>query len=150
MSKGFSPKRKAWPSLAAWLCLATAPTFAQTRVALVSTCGGEAGQNVLALADAVLSAETNIVLVERREVERVLDEQKLTRCGLSDSAQALAVGKLLGVEVFATLETFPSSCVMESNPTLFGISKLISFAFRAFAISSPSFLFSYLKANAAI
>jgi len=78
-------------------------------VALVSTCGGEAGQNVLSLAEAKLSAGKDIALVERTLVERVLDEQKLTRCGLSDSAQALAVGKLLGVEVFATLETFPDS-----------------------------------------
>jgi hypothetical protein len=93
--------------LPALLMSLSLPASAQTRVALVSTCGGEAGQNVLALADAALSAETNMVLVERREVERILNEQKLTRCGLSDSAQAIAVGKLLGVEVFATLETFP-------------------------------------------
>jgi len=109
MSKGTSFKRIVWLSLAAWLCLAVTPTFAQTRVALVSTCGGEAGQNMLALAEAKLSTEKDIALVERTLVERVLDEQKLTRCGLSDSAQALAVGKLLGVQVFATLETFPGS-----------------------------------------
>ena len=82
---------------------------AMTRVALVSTCGGEAGQNVLALAEVKLSAEKDVALVERTLVERVLDEQKLTHCGLSDSAQALAVGKLLGVQVFATLETFSGS-----------------------------------------
>jgi hypothetical protein len=98
-----------WLWLALWGCLAAARAHAETRVALVSTCGGEAGQNVLALAEAKLSAEKDIALVERHEVERVLDEQKLTRCGLSDSAQALAVGKLLGVQVFITLETFPGS-----------------------------------------
>jgi hypothetical protein len=82
---------------------------AETRVALVSTCGGNAGEKVLALAEAKLSTEKDMALLERHEVERVLDEQKLTRCGLTDSAQALAVGKLLGVEVFATLETFHGS-----------------------------------------
>jgi hypothetical protein len=91
-----------------WICL-TATVHAATRVALVSTCGGDAAGNVLALAEAKLAATTNIVLVERAQVERILNEQKLVRCGLSDSAQALAVGKLLGVEVFATLETFPGS-----------------------------------------
>jgi hypothetical protein len=93
----------------ALLCLSVGTTNAQTRVALVSTCGGDAGEKVLALAEAKLSKEKDIALLERTLVERALDEQKLTRCGLSDSAQAVAVGKLLGVEVFATLETFPSS-----------------------------------------
>ena len=103
-------RSKTWLPLALWfLCLSLVTAHAQTRVALVSTCGGESGQNVLALAEAKLSAEKGVALVERALVERVLDEQKLTRCGLSDSAQALAVGKLLGVEVFATLETFPDS-----------------------------------------
>lgn len=102
-------QRRALRWLVLLVCLAAARAHADTRVALVSTCGGEAGQKVLALAEARLSADKDIALVERREVERVLDEQKLVRCGLSDSAQALAVGKLLGVEVFATLETFPGS-----------------------------------------
>jgi hypothetical protein len=97
------------PLLLALLFSFTAPLYAETRVALVSTCGGEAGQNVLALAEAKLSMGKDVALVERALVERVLDEQKLTRCGLSDSAQALAVGKLLGVQVFAAVETFPGS-----------------------------------------
>lgn len=91
-----------------WLCL-TATSNAATRVALVSTCGGDSGRNVLALAEARLSARPEIVLVERKEVERILSEQKLVRCGMSDAEQAVAVGRLLGVEVFATLETFPGS-----------------------------------------
>ena len=100
---------KARLPLTAWLCLAATTVFAQTRVALVSTCGGKAGDDVLALAEAALSPDPNIVLVERAEVQRILQEQKLTRCGLSDAEQAVAVGKLLGVEVFAALETYPDS-----------------------------------------
>ena len=81
---------------------------AATRVALVSTCGGEAGADVLALAQTKLATEPEIVLVERSEVERVLREQKLWRCGLSSYDQAVAAGRLLGVEVFAALEVLPS------------------------------------------
>lgn len=92
-------------AIAFLLAAVTAP--AATRVALVSTCGGEAGQNVLALAEVELSARQDIVLVERREVERVLEEQKLMRCGLSEAAQAVAAGRFLGVQVFACLETVP-------------------------------------------
>ena len=36
-------------------------------------------------------------------------EQNLIECGLSQAQQALAVGKLLGVEVFAALETYPEA-----------------------------------------
>jgi hypothetical protein len=93
---------------AIWLlCFSLQTASAQTRVALVSTCGGEAGQNVLVLADVALSADTNVVLVERREVERVLQEQNLMHCGLSEAGQAVAAGQLLGVQVFASLETVP-------------------------------------------
>ena len=49
-------RRKAWLPLAVWLCFTAASTFAEARVALVSTCGGAAGQNVLALAEAALRA----------------------------------------------------------------------------------------------
>jgi hypothetical protein len=80
---------------------------AQTRVALVTTCGGDTGADVLALAEAKLSQQAGIELVERREVERVLQEQNLAVCGLSGYAQALTVGKMLGVKVFAALEIFP-------------------------------------------
>ena len=80
---------------------------AATRVALVTTCGGEASADVLALTEAQLSQQPDIVLVERREVERVLEELKLVQCGPSQSQQAVATGKLLGVEVFVSLETIP-------------------------------------------
>ena len=86
----------------------TTRLHAATTVALVSTCGGEAGQNVLALAETALSAEADITLVDRREVERVLHEQELVRCGPSEADQAVTVGKLLGVQVFASLETVPN------------------------------------------
>jgi len=97
-----------WLWLALWVCLAVARAHAETRVALVSTCGGQAGQDVLALAETALSAEAEITLVERREVERVLQEQELMHCGMSEAGQAVAVGRLLGVQIFASLETVPN------------------------------------------
>jgi len=78
-------------------------------VALVSTCGEKAENHVLELAEVLLGTQPDIVLVERREVERVFSEQKLMLSGLGDSDKAMAIGKLLGVEVFAVLEIFPSS-----------------------------------------
>jgi len=107
MNLAFNQSRH-WLWLPVWVCLAVARARAETRVALVSTCGGEAGQNVLALADAALSADTNIALVERREIERVLQEQKLMHCGLSEAEQAVTVGRLLGAQIFASLETVPN------------------------------------------
>jgi hypothetical protein len=76
------------------------------RVALVSSCTGGVAENELALATAALSKEPGVTLVERSEVERVLQEQHLQRCGLSDPRQAVATGKILGVEVFATVESY--------------------------------------------
>jgi len=89
--------------------LSTVVSQADTRVALVSTCASSVGQDVLALAEVKLVTEKDIVLVERLQVERILQEQKLAVCGLNGYTQALTVGKLLGVEVFAALEIFPNS-----------------------------------------
>ena len=100
-----------WQTLACFmlgLVWCSLPVNAATRVALVSTCGGESEKDLLALATAKLSAEPGIELVERAEVERVLQEQKLWRCGLSSYGQAVAAGKLLGVDVFAAVEVLPN------------------------------------------
>lgn len=103
--------RRVIVSLPMLICLAEVAgrSDAATRVALVSTCGGEVGADSLALAEARLSQVPEVAVVERIRVERVLTEQKLWRCGLGDTEQALTVGKLLGVEVFAALETIPDS-----------------------------------------
>lgn len=91
------------------LLLQPAMLWAQTnlppvRVALVSTCGGDSFANELALAGAKLSKAGDIALVERAHIQRVLEEQNQWRCGLSDAQQALAAGRLLGVELFAAVE----------------------------------------------
>jgi hypothetical protein len=92
-------------------CGAAFSVRAATSVALVSTCASDTGKNMLALAEARLSGEKAIVLVERSQVERILQEWKLWQCGLGDPNQALVAGRQLGVQVFAMLEVLPG----ESN-----------------------------------
>jgi hypothetical protein len=101
----------AWLIAGGWAVAAT-PLGAQTnalpvRVALVAAWAGETNANVAALATAGLSREPGVTLIERDQVERVLREHQLARSGLLGARQALAVGKLLGVDVFAVLENFP-------------------------------------------
>ncbi len=89
-------------------CLPTAVAKeAVTRVALVSAGGGETGKDLLLLAETRLSGKPAIALLDRQEISRVLQEQKLAISGLGGSEQAIAVGKLLRVEVFAVLEMMP-------------------------------------------
>jgi hypothetical protein len=78
------------------------------RVALVGVADDEAARNVLPMTEALLSREASVVLVERAEIERVLQEQQLSRGALSDSRQAVVLGKLLGAEVFAVFENSPA------------------------------------------
>jgi hypothetical protein len=94
--------------IAAAGCLSgTVACGAATRVALVCAGGGETGKDVLMLAESLLSQEPAVTLLDRREVQRVLQEQKLTLAGMANSAPALALGKILHVEVFAVLEMSP-------------------------------------------
>jgi len=82
-----------------------AQIHAATRVALVSLCHDEASENLSALSAVLVSQETGLVVVERRDIEKVLGEQQKGACGLMDSRQAVTVGKLLGAELFAVLES---------------------------------------------
>ena len=103
-------KQKLWELI--WLTaliFSSISAHAATRIALVSSCGGAAGADVLALAEARLSQQPDMAIVERREVERILQEQQLWQRGRTDYTQALSAGKLLGVDVFVSLEMFPDS-----------------------------------------
>ncbi len=92
------------------LCLAS--TFAApTRVALVGSERGAEVENVLALAQARLSADSGIELLERTEIRRLLDEQKLALFGVADATQAVTVGKLLPIDLFAVVESQPRNGV---------------------------------------
>ena len=78
-----------------------------TRVALVSAGGRDAAADVLILAESRLGKVPAVTLLDRREVERVLQEQKFSLSGLGDSSQAITAGIILRVDVFAVLETSP-------------------------------------------
>lgn len=78
------------------------------RLAFVSTGSTPAIENILALAEAKLSSDS-VVLVDRREISRIVAEQKLSLSGFVKEDQVVKVGKLLGVNLFAVLETAPGN-----------------------------------------
>ena len=94
--------------------LAPAPYLAQgksepaaVRVALVCPDKTEAIRNVQTLAEAKLSQTPGVQLLERQAIDKVLTEQKLSVSGVVSADQALTVGKLLSVDLFAILEPGP-------------------------------------------
>jgi hypothetical protein len=96
------------------IVLAPAPCLAQgkseppaVRVALVCPDKSEGIRNVQTLAEAKLSQTPGVQLLERQAIDKVLAEQKLTVSGVVSTDQALAVGKLLSVDLFAILEPGP-------------------------------------------
>jgi hypothetical protein len=74
---------------------------ARPRLALVSTERGTL-LNLLDLAEAKISPD--VQLVERRALDAVLAEQKLSLSGFVRHDQVVQVGKLLGAELFAVVE----------------------------------------------
>ena len=78
-----------------------------TRVALMTGEGREPIGKIVALAQAKLSAEAGLELLDRDETQRVLKEQKLSLSGVVAATEAIAVGKLLAVDLFAVVEGPP-------------------------------------------
>lgn len=99
------------PALLFALLLTDLPAFGQeggrpagdVRVALIAGDRTEALLNLATLAEARLSEGPGIAVLERRAVDRILDEQKLSVAGLVAADSAVAVGKLLPVDLFAVL-----------------------------------------------
>src|SRR6266550_1050050 len=90
------------PSLAGFVLLwsvVLTPTSAAaaSRAAPVGSGEQRIGQ-VLSLAEARLTEAGTVQLVERREIDRVLAEQKLSVGGLVRAEQAVGVGKILSAE----------------------------------------------------
>ena len=77
---------------------------AAAQVALVSSDKSEAIRNVLTLAEAKLSQTPGIKLLERQGIDKILAEQKLSLSGVVATDQALTIGKLLSVDLFAVVE----------------------------------------------
>src|ERR1043166_1337126 len=64
------------------------------------------GTKVATLINARLSAEPNLILVERAELAKVLGEQELTMSGTFNPSQAVKVGQLTGAKVLITGRIF--------------------------------------------
>jgi hypothetical protein len=76
---------------------------APTRIALAGRENG-GNQQVLDAAMVVLSKDTDLQLLDRAEVGRVLREQEISLAGLVRAEQAVKVGQLLHVDMFAVLD----------------------------------------------
>ncbi|MBI2439821.1 MAG: hypothetical protein HYV35_00430 [Lentisphaerae bacterium] len=75
-------------------------TMITGRVALVSSLGNENVNKLLDMATIQLTA-CGCELVERQEIERILQEQKLVLQGAIDPSQAVALGTILRADIFA-------------------------------------------------
>src|SRR5262249_2032885 len=80
---------------------------APTRIALVTAEKGDPIQTLLTLAEAKMAEGKALDVLDRQTIDKVLAGHKLPRAGLVAAGQALAVGKLLSVELLAVLETAP-------------------------------------------
>ena len=81
---------------------AVGSAHATTRIALVGT--GQGVENLLDTATVLLSQDTNLQLLDRADVVRVLREQEISLAGLVRAEQAIQAGQLLHADLFAVLE----------------------------------------------
>src|SRR5260370_24577890 len=68
--------------------------------------GGELGHKVAELISATLSADANLVTVERAELGKLLGEQELGLSGTVQPGTAAKVGQLTGAKVLVTGRVF--------------------------------------------
>ena len=68
-----------------------------------------------------LSANTGIRVVERDQIQKILEEQKLSQSGAVDNATAVSVGKLLGARHMVTggFQTDPKGTVLNLTLRVF-------------------------------
>jgi len=90
---------------------------AATRIALVGSGGNDGIGKVLDLATALLGKDTDLQLLDRAEVDRVLREQKFSLAGMVRAEDAVKAGQLLHVDLFAVLEGALTNEV-EASPSL--------------------------------
>ncbi|MGE5192772.1 MAG: hypothetical protein ACM3U2_09735, partial [Deltaproteobacteria bacterium] len=83
------------------------PVEGATRVALVTNEPAPETDQILFLAESQLGNEAQLELLDRKNVLKVLAEQKLALSGLVDPEQAIKAGKLLNVDLFAIVESEP-------------------------------------------
>jgi hypothetical protein len=79
-------------------------TYAATRIALVGSGGNDGVGNVLDLATALLGKDTDLQLLDRAEVDRILREQAFSLAGMVRAEDAVKAGQLLHVDLFVVVE----------------------------------------------
>jgi hypothetical protein len=77
------------------------------RVAIVAT--APALRNVIAAAEAKVSAAGGVRLVERHQIDRVLTEQGLAASGVTGGEQAVTAGKLLAADLLVAVDNDPAN-----------------------------------------
>jgi TolB-like protein len=88
------------------------------------------GERVVDLLYAALSTSDQLLLVDRVEIEKALQEQELGLAGMADPATAARVGKLAGAQILLT------GSVIQDDTSLLLVGKLIgSETTRALAVS---------------
>src|ERR1043165_3515787 len=108
---GRNPLMKRFVPVGVCLLLWLAPGWASAqqmkppRLALVSTERSEMIANLLTLAEVKLTAGSEVEVLDRKAIDRVLAEQKLSLAGFVKSDEGLKVCKLLTVDLFALLES---------------------------------------------
>ena len=91
-----------------WVLL-TSLARAETKVALLAALEDSSVLDLLALVEVELGAEDGVTLLERRDIDAVLDEQTLQLSGVVDAAQAIKTGQALSVDLLAVVEGDPVS-----------------------------------------
>lgn len=86
------------------LCSSVVSAGDVVRVALLHTNSGPRLDQIVAAAEAELGQRSDIQLLERQEIGRLLDEQKLSLSGLVDAESAIKVGRTLSSQVLVSVE----------------------------------------------
>ncbi|MBS0261227.1 MAG: hypothetical protein JSS02_04665 [Planctomycetes bacterium] len=108
-----------WKVVLTALCFLTVtmPVAAGTRIAIVTSESSPENDQMIALAEANLGSDTELELLDRQAILKVLAEQKLALSGLVDPEQAIKAGKLLNVDLFALLECAPENATIDATKT---------------------------------
>lgn len=77
------------------------------------------GEKVVDLLFALLATEPELVLVERAEIEKLLEEQSLSLSGVVRPDEAVKVGQLTGAKILVT------GSVIEVEPSMYLVAKII-------------------------
>src|ERR1043166_3825288 len=82
----------------------TLSLHAETRMALLLTSPSPPNYALLALAEAKISTLPGVALLERGEIDRILQEHEASLTGLVEADTAVQAGTLLGLDLLAIVE----------------------------------------------